>query len=91
LYGVGNQALGKVDQKYAEGFEMWCWRRMEIRRTDRARSEEVLHGVKEGRKANCIGNILHRSRVLKYRALACTLWRNYFGKAYGPVVRQTAE
>jgi hypothetical protein len=42
-------ALRKVDQKYLESFEMWCWRRMEkISWTDRVRNEEVLHRVKEG-------------------------------------------
>jgi hypothetical protein len=31
--------LGKVDQKYLESFEMWCWRRMEkISWTDRVRN-----------------------------------------------------
>jgi hypothetical protein len=65
--------LRKVDQKYLESFEMWCWRRMEkISWTDRVRNEEVLHRVKEERnvlhavkwrKANWIGHIL---RLLKY-------------------------
>jgi hypothetical protein len=41
--------LQKVDQKYLESSEMWCWRRMEkIRWTDRVRNE-VLHIVKEKR------------------------------------------
>jgi hypothetical protein len=44
----------KDDQKYQETSEMSCWRRMEkIRRTDRVRSEEVIHRVQEE------GNILH--------------------------------
>jgi hypothetical protein len=47
-------ALWKVDQKYLEGFEMWCWRRMEnISWTDCMRNENVLLRVKEKR------NILH--------------------------------
>jgi hypothetical protein len=29
LYDVENWTLWKVDQKYLESFEMWCWRRME--------------------------------------------------------------
>jgi hypothetical protein len=32
-----------------ENFEMWCWRRMEISRTDHVRNEEVLHIVEEER------------------------------------------
>jgi len=31
----------KLDQKFVKGFEMWCWRRMEISWTDRVKSEEV--------------------------------------------------
>jgi hypothetical protein len=67
--------LRKIDQKYLESFEMWCWRRMEkISRTDRVRNE-VLHSVKEernilhtikGRKANWIGHILRRNCLLKH-------------------------
>jgi hypothetical protein len=29
LYGAETWTLWKVDQKYLESFEMWCWRRME--------------------------------------------------------------
>jgi hypothetical protein len=55
---------------------MWCWRRMDkISCTDRVRSEEVLHRVKEERnilhtikrgKANWIGHILRRNCLLKH-------------------------
>ena len=35
-FGAENLTLQKVDQKYLESFEMWCWRRMEkISWTDR--------------------------------------------------------
>jgi squalene cyclase len=27
LYGAETWTLRKVDQKYMESFEMWCWRR----------------------------------------------------------------
>jgi hypothetical protein len=48
-----NWALRKVDQKYLESVEMWCWRRMEkISWTDRVRNE-VFHRVKKDR------NVLH--------------------------------
>jgi hypothetical protein len=44
LYGAETWTLRKVDLKYLESFEMWCWRRMEkISWTDRVRNEEVLH------------------------------------------------
>jgi hypothetical protein len=76
LYGVETWTLRKVDQKYLESFEMWCWRRMEnISLTDRVRNEEVLHRVKEERnilhtikrrKANWIGHILRRNCLLKH-------------------------
>jgi hypothetical protein len=29
LYGAETWTLRKIDQKYLESFEMWCWRRME--------------------------------------------------------------
>jgi hypothetical protein len=32
LYGVETWTLWKLDQKYLESFEMWCWRRMELRK-----------------------------------------------------------
>jgi hypothetical protein len=76
LYGAETWTLRKVDQKYLESFEMWCWKRMEkISWTDRVRNEKVLHRVKEQRnivhtikrrKANWIGNILHRNCLLKH-------------------------
>jgi hypothetical protein len=74
LCGAETWTLLKVDQKYLESVEIWCWRRMEIRWTDRVRNEEVLHRVKEERnilrgikrrKANWIGHILRRNVVLR--------------------------
>jgi hypothetical protein len=29
FYGAENWTLRKVDQKYLNSFEMWCWRRLE--------------------------------------------------------------
>jgi hypothetical protein len=75
LYDAETWTLRKMDQKYLECFEMWCWRRMEtISWTDRVRNE-VLHRVKEEmyilltikrRKANWIGHILRRNCLLKH-------------------------
>jgi hypothetical protein len=49
LCGAQTWRLRKVDQRYLEGSEVWCWRRMEkISCTDRVRNE-VLHRVKEER------------------------------------------
>jgi len=49
FYDAATWTLRKVDQKYVESFEMWCWRRIErIRWIDRMK-KEVLHGVKEER------------------------------------------
>jgi hypothetical protein len=40
LYGAETWTLWKVDQKYLESFEMWCWRRMEkMSWNDRVRQE----------------------------------------------------
>jgi hypothetical protein len=48
LYGVETWTLGKLDQKYLESFERWCWRRMDkISWTYRVINEAVLHRVKE--------------------------------------------
>jgi hypothetical protein len=77
LIGSGAETwiLRKADQKPAEIFDMWCWRRMEISLTDRVRNEEALRRVKEERnilytvnrrKANWIGHILHRNCLLKH-------------------------
>jgi hypothetical protein len=39
LYGAETWTPRKIDQKYLESFEMWCWRRMEkISWTDRVRN-----------------------------------------------------
>jgi hypothetical protein len=39
LYGAETWTFRKVEQKYLESFEMWCWRRMEkISWTDRVRN-----------------------------------------------------
>jgi hypothetical protein len=48
--------LRKVDQNSLERFERWCWRRMEMIWTDRARNEEALHIFKQER------NILHTKK-----------------------------
>jgi len=74
LYGAETWTLRAVDQKHVEGFEMWCWRRMEkISWTDHVRNEvllrakeqrNILHEIRK-RKANWIGHILHRNCLLQ--------------------------
>ena len=73
LYGAETWTLRKVDQKYLESFDMWCWRRMEkIIWTNHVRNEEILYTVTKGRNilctikrrnANWIGHILHRNFI----------------------------
>jgi hypothetical protein len=54
LFGARPFILRKVDYKYLESCEIWCWRRMEETSwTDRVRNEEVLTAVKEER------NVVH--------------------------------
>ena len=75
LFGAETWTLWKVDQKYMESFEMWCWKRMEkISWTDHVRSVAVLYTVKEERnivhtmkrsKTDWIGHILCRKCFLK--------------------------
>jgi hypothetical protein len=75
LYVAETWTLRAVDQKHLEGFEMWCWRRMEKTSwTDHVRNEEALLRVKEQRNirhetskrmANWIGHILRRNCLLQ--------------------------
>jgi hypothetical protein len=66
LYGAETWTLRKVDQKYLESFEMWCWRsREKISWTDRVRNEEVLHRMKEER------NIVHTIKRLTVLVTSC--------------------
>jgi hypothetical protein len=75
IYGVENWTLRAVEQKQLESFEMWCRRRTEkIIWNDHVRNKEVLLRVKEHRnilheirkrKANSIGHILRRNRLLQ--------------------------
>jgi len=72
LYGAETWTLHRVDEKYWESFEMWCWRRMEKVSWTECVINEVLHSVeeegntlqtvKEGRLmglvASCIGIVL---------------------------------
>jgi hypothetical protein len=47
MYDAETWTLWKVDQKYLQSFELWCWRKMEkVSWTDRVRNEEVLDRVK---------------------------------------------
>ena len=69
FYDAETSTLRKIDHKYLESFQMWCWRRMErISWTDHVKNEEVLLRIKEQRKnvqtiqrrkANWIAHILH--------------------------------
>jgi len=42
VYSAETWTLLKVDDEYLVSFRMWCWRRMEISRTDRVRTEVLL-------------------------------------------------
>jgi hypothetical protein len=66
LYGAGSWTLRKVDQKYLEKYEMWCWRITEISWTDHVRTEEVTHSVKG--KRNLL--LLHRMKRRKVTWIA---------------------
>ena len=66
--------LRKLERKYMESFEMWCWRRTEkIKWSEKVTSEQVLDlkGEKrtfinniQGTKANWIVHILRRNCLL---------------------------
>jgi hypothetical protein len=62
FYGAEKWTPRKVDQKYLENFELWCWRRM----VGTMRKESnVVHTIK-GRKANRICPMLRRNSLLKH-------------------------
>ena len=72
FYGAETWTLRQVDQKYLEGLELRCWRRMEIIWTNNVKNEEVLRGVEEERNilqtinrgsANWIDHILRRNSL----------------------------
>ena len=75
LYGAETWMLQATDQKRLESFEMWCWRGIEkINWTEHVRNGEVLLRVNEQWnilheirkwKANWIGHILFRNRLLQ--------------------------
>jgi hypothetical protein len=70
--GAGTWTLRKVDQKYLESYEMWCWKREEtISLTNRVRNE-VLHRVKEER------NILLKIKRRKVNWIGHIFLRKYF-------------
>jgi hypothetical protein len=48
LYDLENWTLRKVDQKYLESFEMWCWRRLEkIGWTDRVNNKYYMESSRK--------------------------------------------
>ena len=64
MFGSETRTLGKIDKKYLESSEMWCWRKMEIICIDHVRNEGVLQRVKEvGRMP---GLVTCRNCLLKY-------------------------
>jgi hypothetical protein len=65
-YGTETWTFLKVDQKYLENFEMWCWKRREkISWTVCVEERNVLHTIQQ-RKANWIGHMLRRNCILKH-------------------------
>ena len=59
LYGSETWTLKKLERKYLESFEMWCWRRMEkIKWSEKVTNEQVLD--RKGEKRTLLNNILRR-------------------------------
>ena len=59
LYGSETWTVRKLERKYLESFEMWCWRRMEkIKRPENV-TNEVLEGI--GEKRTLLNNIIRRN------------------------------
>jgi hypothetical protein len=75
VYGAETWALGEVDQKYLESFWRGCgdgwWRWVEptvweMRKYYVKEERNIVHTIKRRRKANWIGDILHRNCLLKH-------------------------
>ena len=47
LYGSETWPLSKLERKYYESFEMWCWRRMEKIKWSEKVTNEVLERIGE--------------------------------------------
>ena len=57
LYGSETWTPRKLEQKYLESFEMWCWRRMEKKKwSETITNEQVLERI--GEKRTFLNNIL---------------------------------
>jgi hypothetical protein len=75
MYGAETWTIQKVDWKYLQRFEIWCWRIEKISSSDCVRNEEVLHRVKgdrnildtlQRRKASWISHISRSNWLLKH-------------------------
>ena len=61
----------KLERKYLERFETWCWRRMEkVKQSEKVTNEQVFERIGEKRtllnksylkKTSCIGHVLRRN------------------------------
>ena len=70
LYGSEAWKLRKLDCKYLESFEIWCWRRMEKIKLSQKVTNYVLECIGEKRKL--LNYILHRK----------TNWNGYILKKF---------
>ena len=58
MYGSDIWTLRKLERKYLESFEMWCWRRMEkIKWPEKVTNEDIFERIGE---KTVLNNILHR-------------------------------
>jgi len=59
LYGSETFTLRKLERKYLESFELWCWRRMEnIKWSEKVTNEQVIERI--GEKKKLLNYILRR-------------------------------
>ena len=75
LCGSETWIVRKLERRYLESFEMWCWRREEkIKWSEKETNEQVLERIEEKwtllnnilrRKPNWIGHILRRNCHLR--------------------------
>jgi hypothetical protein len=62
LYCSETWALRKLERKYLESFEMWCWWRMEkIKCSEKVTNEQVVEHI--GEMTTLLNNILCRKSI----------------------------
>ena len=87
--------LHEIRQRKANCIGHILHRNCLLQRVIQGKIKEVMEvtGRRERRRRKLLDDLKERRGYshLKEEALDCTMWRDCFGRVFGPVVRQTAE